>query len=170
VPAADHDLGKILAELGPLLRQLGAQTVERPIPPGTRHVTINITIENVLIGGSATMANYENKGQVGAMGDRARSDKNTFVQATPKDIDLAELAKQLSSVRAEMKRRAKEHPSSEDDADAEIGTVALAEKAAKGGDPSQAVQLLKTAGKWTLGIATAIAAKLVTDVIEGKFG
>jgi hypothetical protein len=114
------------------------------------------------------MAKYKNYGQAGAMGDDARSDNNTFVQSGPAaQIDLAELAKELSQVRAEMKKTAKADDPIQD---AEIGTVAQAEAAAKSGDKSKTLELLKSAGKWTLEVAKSVTAGLVKDAIEGKFG
>jgi hypothetical protein len=114
------------------------------------------------------MTEYKNLGQVGAMGDNARSDNNQFVQSAPLGSgDLAELATQLARVRTEMKKQA----SPEDpDQDAEIGVVAQAEKAARSGDKSKTLDFLKSAGKWTLEVAKSVTAGLVKDVIEGKVG
>jgi hypothetical protein len=111
---------------------------------------------------------YSNAGNVGAMGDRARSDNNTFVQTAPGSaIDLGELAAELARVRAEMKRKADPEDASHD---AEIGAVAQAETAAKSGDKSKALEILKGAGKWTLDVAKSVAAGIVKDAIEGKIG
>jgi hypothetical protein len=114
------------------------------------------------------MTKYKNYGQVGALGDESRSDGNTFIQeASGQQIDLVELAKQLGQVRAEMKQRA----SSQDiDRDAEIGALAQAERAASSGDQATALSVLKSAGNWTLDVAKSVAAGLVKDAIEGKFG
>jgi len=114
------------------------------------------------------MTEYKNYGQAGAMGDKARSDTNTFVQSAPIDsIDLGALAKQLAQVRTEMKKRANPDDA---DQDSEIGAIAQAEKAANSGDQSKALEVLKGAGKWTLEIAKSVAAGIVKDAIEGKFG
>src|SRR5262249_19561273 len=111
---------------------------------------------------------YQNLGNVGAMGDRARSDNNTFVQTAPAaPIDLAELARQLARVRAEMKKKANQKDPAQD---AEIGATAQAESAAKSGDSSKTLEFLKGAGKWTLEVAKSVAAELVKDAIEGKLG
>ena len=109
---------------------------------------------------------YLNQGNAGAMGDQARSDNNTFVQAGPA-VDVAKLAIELGRVRTEMKKKA-----DPDDAvqDAEIGKIAQAESAAKAGDKSKALELLKGAGKWTLDVAKSVAASIVKDAIEGKLG
>jgi len=108
---------------------------------------------------------YQNQGNVGAMGDNARSDSNVFVQSNPAvEVDLAELTKQLAAVRAEMRKIA-----DPDDAqhDAEIGAIAQAQIAAQSGDKSKALEFLKGAGKWTLDVAKSVAAGLVKDAIEG---
>jgi hypothetical protein len=111
---------------------------------------------------------YQNLGNVGAMGDNARSDNNTFVQAGPASpVDLAELARQLAQVRAEMRRKANPDDPAHD---AEIGAIAQAESAAKSGDKSKALEFLKGAGTWTLEVAKSITASLVKDAIEGRLG
>jgi hypothetical protein len=111
---------------------------------------------------------YQNFGNVGAMGDAPRSDNNTFVQLGPAAaIDLAELAKQLAQVRAEMKREANRNDPMQD---AAIGAIAQAETAARSGDKSKALEFLKGAGSWALDVAKSVAAGLVKDAIGGKFG
>lgn len=111
---------------------------------------------------------YQNFGNVGAMGDAARSDNNTFVQSGKNSaLDLAVLVEQLSLVRAEMKRNA---DSSDPAHDVAIGVVAQAEAAAKAGEKSKALEFLKGAGKWALDTAKSVAAELVKDAIEGRLG
>ena len=114
----------------------------------------------------ANAPKYLNQGNVGAMGDNPRSDNNTFVQTAPAStIDLGQLAAELGRVRTEMKKTG-----DPDDAthDAEIGKIAQAETAAKSGDKSKALEVLKGAGKWTLEVAKSVAAGIVKDAIEGK--
>lgn len=114
------------------------------------------------------MAKYENYGQVGAMGEKARSDNNKLLQSAPNQpIDLVELTKQLAQVRAEMKKQANPDKPEHDEA---IGAVASAEKAAKSGDQSSALKYLQGAGKWALEVAESVAASVVKDAIEGKIG
>jgi hypothetical protein len=114
------------------------------------------------------MTEYKNFGQVGAFGQNARSDSNQFTQSAPiGGIDLEELAKQLRQVRTEMKKTTDEN---DVEKAAEIGTLAQAEQAAKSGDQSKTLGVLKGAGKWTLEVAKSVAAGLVKDAVEGKFG
>jgi hypothetical protein len=111
---------------------------------------------------------YQNVGNVGAMGDNARSDNNTFVQTGPAPpVDLAELARELAQVRAEMRRKANPDDPAHD---AEIGAIAKAESAAKSGDKSRALEILKGAGEWTLEVAKSVTTSLVKDALEGKLG
>jgi hypothetical protein len=118
--------------------------------------------------GERNMTEYKNYGQVGAMGDKPRSDDNKFIQSAPAHaIDLVELAKQLGQVRIEMKKQAKPEDTDHDEA---IGAVASAEKAAKAGDQTSALKYLKAAGTWALKVAESVAASLVKDAIEGKIG
>jgi hypothetical protein len=109
---------------------------------------------------------YLNQGVAGAMGDQSRSDNNTFVQGGPA-VDIGKLAIELARVRTEMKMKADPDDATQD---AEIGTIAQAESAAKAGDKSKALELLKGAGKWTLDVAKSVAAGIVKDAIEGKLG
>jgi hypothetical protein len=114
------------------------------------------------------MTTYTNLGQAGAMGDRARSDHNTFVQEAPAHpIDLKELARELALVRTEMKDRADKNDLEHDKA---IGQIASAEEAAKNGDKSGALAALKGAGSWALEVAKSVTAEVVKDAIEGKLG
>ncbi|WP_456621984.1 hypothetical protein [Bradyrhizobium sp. P5_C12] len=111
---------------------------------------------------------YQNiGGNVGAMGDGARSDNNTLVVQAASAIDLGKLAVELGQVRAAMKKQGDPDNPSQDE---EIGTIAQAEKAAKSGDKSKALEILKGAGTWTLEVAKSVAAGLVKDAIEGKIG
>ena len=50
--------------------------------------------------------------------------------------------------------------------DKAIGAVAEAEEAAANGDGSAALQYLKGAGKWALGIAEKIGVAVLTEVLK----
>jgi hypothetical protein len=108
---------------------------------------------------------YTNYGQAGSFGENARTDNANFVQQTAGAVDAVELFNQLAAVRKKMKEQAKADDPGQD---AEIGTVSRAQEAAEAGDTSKALELLKTAGKWTLDVAKSVAAKLVADAITGK--
>ena len=110
---------------------------------------------------------YQNVGNVGAMGDNARSDNNTFVQTRPASaIDLGQLAIELGRILTEMKKRSDLSATH----DAEIKTITQAETAAESGDKSKALEVLKGAGKWTLEVAKSVTAGIVKDAIEGRIG
>jgi hypothetical protein len=129
-----------------------------------QQVNNNIHIE----AGRLVMAEYKNYGQAGAFGENARADNATFVQQAPADlVDAVELANQLAAVRDKMNEQAK---ADEPEQKAAIGVVSEAQEAAKKGETSKALELLKTAGKWTLDVAKSVAAKLVADAITGKLG
>lgn len=53
-----------------------------------------------------------------------------------------------------------------DDQDVAISTVVATEKAVIKGDGSTTLQHLKTAGKWTLGIAEKIGVSVAAEVIK----
>jgi hypothetical protein len=114
------------------------------------------------------MTDYKNYGQTGAFGQNAHSDNNNFVQSAPTEpVDLAELARQLSRVRSQMKKIANPEDAEQD---AEIGALSQAESAAKSGNQAKALEFLKSAGEWTLDVAKSVAAGLVKDAVEGKLG
>ena len=84
-------------------------------------------------------------GQVGAMGPGAHAHDMNFNQVWNQSghgIDLPSLAVELSKLRGELKKRATsaEH-------DIAVGSLALAEQAAKKGDGSKTLEYLAKAGK-----------------------
>lgn len=105
---------------------------------------------------------YEaNNSNIGAMGDNSRAEN--FSQASARgipNVDLAELAKELTSLRTQMAKVA-EQP----DQFASLGEVAAAEIAAKAGNGPLVFEKLKSAGIWFwqtaekigIGVATAAA-------------
>lgn len=80
-------------------------------------------------------------------------------------IDLPALAEELGRLRATMRQEA-----SEPEHDEALGAVASAEKAAKQGDGPRALEYLKAAGKWTLGIAEKIGTELAVAAMKKMMG
>ncbi|MBV8265827.1 MAG: hypothetical protein JO252_05725 [Planctomycetaceae bacterium] len=80
-------------------------------------------------------------------------------------IDLPTLAEELGRLRATMRREA-----SEPEHDEALGAVASAEKAAKQSDGPRALEYLKAAGKWTLGIAEKIGTELAVAAMKKTMG
>jgi hypothetical protein len=80
-------------------------------------------------------------------------------------IDLPALAEELGRLRATMRQEA-----SEPEHDEALGAVASAEKAAKQGDGPRALEYLKAAGKWTLGIAERIGTELAVVAMKKMMG
>jgi uncharacterized protein YjbI with pentapeptide repeats len=80
-------------------------------------------------------------------------------------IDLPALAEELGRLRATMRQEA-----SEPEHDEELGAVASAEKAAKQSDGPRALEYLKAAGKWTLGIAEKIGTELAVAAMKKTMG
>ena len=112
------------------------------------------------------MGNRIIKGQ-GIIADTVHSRDMIFHQAwTQSGIDYLQLAKELAQLRAAMKQEA-EGTAEQDEA---IGAVAAAEKAATQGDGTTVLGHLKTAGKWTLGVAekigVAVAAKAIASAMR----
>jgi len=116
------------------------------------------------------MSEIENKAdnlQIGAQGRNARAENNTFVQGAPKDIDVAKFAKELSDLRDELTK--KQTPGNLDHLMG-IGKVAEAEKEAKAGNTSKALELLKGAGSWVLEVLKTTASGLLKDLIKDQIG
>jgi hypothetical protein len=106
---------------------------------------------------------YNIPGQAGAVGPGAHAHDNTFQQIQAgAGIDLPKLAEELGRLRAAMKGAPTDTP----EHDEAIGAVAGAEKAAAKGDGSAALQYLKSAGEWTLGIAEKIGVDLAVEALK----
>ena len=80
-------------------------------------------------------------------------------------IVLPALAEELGRLRAAMRQEA-----SELEHDEALGAVASAEKAAKQSDGPRALEYLKAAGKWTLGIAEKIGTELAVAAMKKMMG
>jgi hypothetical protein len=107
-------------------------------------------------------------GQAGAMGPNAHAHDITFNQMWNQlggGIDLSELASELETLRATLKDQA-----TAPDHDLAVGEVAAAEIAAKGGDGPKALEHLKKAGGWALGVATAIGTTVAAAAIKVALG
>ena len=137
--------------------------------PGT---TIGTFIESQSIEqqGDAVMGDkYEAHGhaQVGAMGKEIRVDTVTFgnPQGKAAEVDLACLLDELKSLRAEMRNQAS--TTADDQAVVAIGQAI---SAAEEGDTSNFFEHLRSAGKWAVGIATAIGAELAAGAIKSTLG
>lgn len=104
---------------------------------------------------------YNISGQAGAVGPNAHAHDMTF-QQIQNGLDLPRLAEELGRLRAVMKQET-EGTREQDKA---IAAVAEAEEAAIKGDGPAALRHLKTAGKWTLGIAEKIGVPVAIEFIK----
>lgn len=107
-------------------------------------------------------------GQVGAMGEHATSEGNTFNQLWTQaaaGLDLSSLAKELGELRVAMKREAIEV-----EQDQAVSYIGLAEVAAKNGESSSALRHLKAAGSWALDAATKIGTTVAAKAIQQALG
>ena len=128
------------------------------------HLTAPMVIEGPTMSRGDT---YNIPGQAGAVGPGARAERNTFQQIqSGSSIDLPKLAEELGRLREAMKSEA----TGTREQDKAIGAVADAEEAAAKGDGSAAVQYLKSAGKWTLGIAEKIGVAVATEALKKALG
>ncbi len=78
------------------------------------------------------------------------------------DVDLVQLAKELSALRHAMRAAASGDP----EEDVAIGAVAKAETEAKAGNGPAAVTSLKNAGRWALGVAEKIGVGVAIGVLK----
>lgn len=105
-------------------------------------------------------------GQQGAVGDNATAHGFTQQQVVQQQpVDLKTLAEQLGQVIAAAKTQA-----TEPEHQMAIGAIEAAKVAAEKGDESKAMTFLKSAGKWTLDIATDIGAKIAAELIKAQIG
>jgi uncharacterized protein YjbI with pentapeptide repeats len=104
-----------------------------------------------------------NTGQAAVVGRKAHAHDNTLQQIQAgAGIDLPKLAEELGRLRNAMKGESAGTP----EHDEAIGAVAGAEKAAAKGDGPAALQYLKSAGKWTFGIAEKIGVPLAVEALK----
>ncbi len=116
--------------------------------------------ENIIMGDQFNVS-----GQAGAVGPNAQAYDMTFNQIgsqIEKSVDLMQLANELSQLRQEMMKASK------DDVEhiIAIGDVAKAEQAAKAKDSAKVAESLKSAGKWTLDIASKIAVPVAIEALK----
>jgi hypothetical protein len=103
-------------------------------------------------------------GQQGAVGRGASVQANTFNQVLgdlQHNTDFEELADELRRLRAELKGAA-----GNADRDAEIGSVAAAERAARDADGRGVLENLARAGSWVLERATEIGTPIAAGAIK----
>lgn len=115
-----------------------------------------------------TMGDKYEAGQVGAQGKNAHAHDMVFNQIWEQkksEIDLAELASQLTLLREGMASKA----STQQDY-IEIGNIAAAEVEAAKGDGPKALEYLKKTGKWTFGIAEKIGVGVAIAAIKASLG
>ncbi|WP_322751959.1 MULTISPECIES: hypothetical protein [unclassified Frankia] len=124
--------------------------------------------EGLIMQKEVAMGDNYTVGQAGAVGPNAHGHDNTFSQAWTqgsKEIDLPSLKRELSALRSEMKARA-----TEPEHDVAVAEIAQAEVAASKGDGQTVMTHLAHAGKWALGIASAIGAALAASAIGSAIG
>jgi hypothetical protein len=104
--------------------------------------------------------------QAAAVGPGARADNVTINQFSFESADARQLAEELATLRAELRRRS----TSEAEHDLAIGEVASAEIAAGNGDMRSARAHLARAGRWALDVATSIGTTLASAAIKAAMG
>jgi hypothetical protein len=134
--------------------------LEKALPKGIINIG-RLTAPMIVEGHTMSRDTYNISGQAGAVGPRAHAHDNTFGQVQS-GIDLPKLAEELGRLRDAMKGEA----TGAREQDNAIGAVADAEEAAARGDGPAALQYLKSAGKWTLGIAEKIGVAIATEALK----
>jgi hypothetical protein len=111
---------------------------------------------------------YNVSGQAGAVGPQAHAHDMTLTQVwnqLENQLDLAKLADELHQLRQAMEREA-----SEPGHKLAAGAVAAAEQSARQKEGPQALEYLKSAGKWALGVAEKIGVNVASAAIKGALG
>ncbi|KAA1016219.1 hypothetical protein FVF58_02505 [Paraburkholderia panacisoli] len=111
---------------------------------------------------------YNVSGQTGAVGPQAHAHDISFTQVWNQlegKIDLVRLADELTRL-----QQAMSHEAVEADQKLALGAVAAAEQSAREKNGPKTIEYLKTAGKWTLGIAEKIGVDLAKEAIKGAIG
>jgi hypothetical protein len=139
--------------------QLEAGVLGGRYEPQTRH-----QFTEVIMGDK----NIVSGGQVGAIGSQAHAHDMTFNQIwnqVSNTIDLSKLAEQLGRLQQEM-----EVSSTEPEHKLAAGAVAAAKLSAEKQDGPKVVQYLKSAGKWTLGVAEKLGLEIAKEALKGALG
>ena len=111
---------------------------------------------------------YEVSGQAGAVGRNAQASNFTLQQAWREQahqLDLPQLARELETLRQELKRQATTR-----EQDSAVAAVGAAAEAAEQGDGPEALGRLQRAGKWALDAATAIGTAVAAAAIKVAVG
>jgi hypothetical protein len=111
---------------------------------------------------------YNISGQTGAVGPGAHAHDLTFNQIwnqVENRVDLAQLANELQKLHEALEREATE-PSQK----LAAGAVAAAEQSARQKDGPKALEYLKTAGSWALGVAEKIGVGVATTALKSALG
>jgi hypothetical protein len=126
-----------------------------------------LTVPMIIEGTAMSRDTYNISGQAGAVGRGAQAQGNTFQQLwSQSGFDLPKLAEELGRLREAMGQqqgRTREQGKA-------VVAVADAEEAAAKGNGLAALQHLKTAGKWALGIAEKIGVTVAAKAIEKALG
>ena len=125
------------------------------------------TTRNIFIK-ELNMGDQYKVGQAGAVGPNAHAHDMTFQQVWNEaagKIDLDALAGDLARLRSALKAEAKSP-----EEDAAVGSIALAEVAAKEKDGPKALAHLKAAGHWALEIAEKIGVAVAAGAIKAGMG
>ena len=122
--------------------------------------------------GDFKMGDHYEAGQSGAMGPGAHAHTHThdmtFNQIWNQvsgEIDLPRLSEELRQLRLAMRKEA-----NEPEDDIAISDVAHAEQAAKSGNGPEALEKLKSSGKWALSVAEKIGTSVAVSAIKSTLG
>lgn len=115
---------------------------------------INVGAAHVVMGSNATAGDITTQGAV-SLGEA--------VSVT----DLIALADELAALRKALRT---ENRDDDIDGDADIGAIALAEKAARAGEKDKMLSALKSVGTWAFDVATKIGVNLASSALKSASG
>lgn len=129
---------------------------------------VNLIGNNITNKGFKSMRDKYVVEQAGAVGARASVDKVVFHNHNSggtDSIDLSVLCEELALLRKEMRLI-----SNTAEEDAELGSIAAAEKAAQTGDGNAVVDNLKNLGNWSLDVSTKLGVNTASAAIKSALG
>ena len=145
-----------------------ATQIINQIGPGSYINTVLQQSSGVNLSEGISMGDSYTVGQAGAVGPHASAHHMSFQQTWNQqmgDVDLPALRSELNALRAAMKEKA-----TDPEHDIAVAEVASAEVAAAKGDGPKVLEHLAKAGKWALGVATAIGTAVAGAAIKSAIG
>lgn len=160
--AREADETIFAGERDAILNTLASLDIRKNIFHKVKHFVNQIIIQENIMGDKYIV------GQAGAVGPHSHGHDINFKQIwlnSQEKIELSTLALELSRLREEMKKEAKEPAH-----DVAVGAIASAETAAQEGNGAKVLEYLAKSGQWALDVATKIGTGLAIQALKTALG